>query len=133
MRIALAIVMTITQLAGPWLCCCGPVRAWAAVPTHQEGGCPHCKRECPSPQPAEPERTPPCGPDRCPYGGMQAVFVPADKPEMPVLADLLVPLVVPFPQQVEAASVTVQAVPGLRQLPHLTAADRLFVHHVLRC
>jgi hypothetical protein len=130
MRIALAIVMTITQLAGPWLCCCGPERALAAVPTQHLGGCPHCQHE---PPPNDHERKPPCGPDRCPIGGMQAVFVPADKPESVYAADLLVRLVATLPEPVGVVSESVQSVAGLRDVPHLTAADRLFAHHVLRC
>lgn len=132
MRIVLAIVMAVTQLAGPWLCCCGPEREWAGVPAHEPVGCPHCKPECPL-QPTDHERTPPCGPDRCPFGGMTAVFVPADKPEMLALADLLVSLVVALPQQVDVGSVTLLSAVGLREVPHLTATDRLFAHHVLRC
>jgi hypothetical protein len=131
MRIALVIVMAITQLAGPWLCCCGPERASAGAPIHERSGCPHCQKE--PPPPTDHDRQPPCGPDRCPFGGMTTVFVPADKPEPVFAADLLVPLLVALPQQVEAGSVTAQAVSGLREVPHLTASDRLFAHHVLRC
>jgi hypothetical protein len=144
MRLVLAIVLTVAQLAGPWLCCCGPARVAKAVagpetkappvndPAH--GGCPHCKKEAPTPPP--PSDAPakgPHAPDRCPCGGVLASVVPADKPAVVTADALLVVVSVEPPQAVPLVSVSPPAVAGLRELPHLTTAERLYAHHVLRC
>jgi hypothetical protein len=142
MRLVLAIVLTVAQLAGPWLCCCGPTRLAKAVagsetkappvsdPAH--GGCPHCKKEAPTP----PSDVPPKGPhapDRCPCGGVLASVVPADKPTVATTDSLLVVVSVEPPQAVLLVSVSPLTVAGLRELPHLTTAERLYAHHVLLC
>jgi hypothetical protein len=143
MRLTLAIVMTVAQLAGPWLCCCGSARVAVAVggpvsnappvgePSH--GGCPHCPKDAPTCPPADDTPNAPHVPDRCPCGGVLATAVPADKPSVPTPDRLLVGVSVEPPQPVASAVAAPPAVVGCRELPHLTTADRLFAHHVLRC
>ena len=137
MRVFLAILMTVAQIAGPWLCCCGPVRAAAsqasakAPPPVTDDTCPHCKEHTPPP-PVQP-KDPPKAPDRCPCGGVLVMSAPADKPELPKLDSLLVVVTVEPPQTIPLVSASPRAVCGLREVPHLTAEDRLFAHHVLRC
>lgn len=136
MRLVLAIVLSVAHLAGPWLCCCGPLaKAVAAAPAKKtpapEGGCPHCKPEHPPATPESPKA--PKAPDRCPCCDVKATAVPADKPKLPTADSLLVVVTVESTQPLAVVSVAVRTVPGLRELPHLTTADRLFAHHVLRC
>ena len=57
----------------------------------------------------------------------------ADKPQMPTLDHLLVTITVESVEPVRVESVCVQSLVGLRELPHLSADERLFAHHVLRC
>lgn len=62
---------------------------------------------------------------------MSAVAV---KPDTTPAADgLLVPQVIEPPVSLAFVSLPVAVHPNLRELPHLTTADRLFAHHVLRC
>jgi hypothetical protein len=143
MRLALATLIAVTQLVGPWLCCCGPGRIAAAfdstapaanksVPT-----CPHCagagaeaaEPGWDAPKPAHPL------PDRCPCGGVELVAVPADKGERhaPSVAALLVPVSAEPNAPLPVESFTPADLPGLRGTPHLTTSDRLYVHHALRC
>lgn len=134
MRMLLALLIGLAQVAGPWLCCC--VSARAAVPVVAERPappvevCPHCKSKLP-----EPPAKPASGlPDPCPCGGKAAVepVVPAkpesldpfalDPPAAPAcFAPVLLPLV-PLPPPT-----------GVSDLPFLPPGARLFVHHVLRC
>lgn len=137
MRLLLALVVGLTQVAGPWLCCC--VSACAAVPAAAVRPaappvevCPHCKSKLPAP-PVEPA---PGLPDPCPCGGKAAVepVVPAkpetldpfalDPPAAPVFF-AAVPVPVPLVTHPPAAGVT--------DLPFLPPGARLFVHHALRC
>ncbi len=125
MRVLLAILVGLLQVAGPWLCCCGSARAAtpAAVSKPVET-CPHCR--CQSEPPAEP----PALPDPCPCGGTTVEPAPPAKPE-PVVAVLPdAPAVVPA-----AAGPTAVLPPpaGVSDLPFLPPGTRLFVHHVLRC
>lgn len=146
MRLTLAIVMTVAQLAGPWLCCCGPTRAETPVagpvakappvgdPSH--GGCPHCKKDSPACPPTDDAPKKPHAPDRCPCcpcGGVVATATPADNPSVPTFDTLLVVVSVEPPQPMRSAVAAPPAVFGLREGPLLTTADRLYAHHVLRC
>lgn len=133
MRLVLAIVLSVAYVAGPWLCCCGPLAtATAAAQVKQapapEGGCPHCKSEHPpeSPKPSK-------APERCPCCEVVATAVPADKPQVPSAKSLLVVVTVGPPQPLAVVSAPAGELTGLRELPHMTTADRLFTHHVLRC
>ena len=138
MRLTLAIVMTVAQLAGPWLCCCGPMRAATAVagPVTKvppvDDCCPHCKKESPPPAddtPKKPRVPCPCAP----CCSVLATAVPADKPSVPTFDSLLVVVSVEPPRPMRSVVVAPPAVFGLRELPLLTTADRLYAHHVLRC
>ena len=129
MRVLLAMLVGLAQVAGPWLCCCVQARAAtpaAAAPARVES-CPHCRQKLPEP-PAEPT---PRLPDPCPCGGKAVEPAPPAKPE-PVVAFDLNP-----PAFVGPASAPVAAVPlppvGVSELPILPPGARLFVHHVLRC
>lgn len=142
MRFALALVLSVAHLAGPWLCCCGPLAMAAAprpvpanTPAPEQDSCRHCcpkEHGPPAPVPMpSPKR--PTTPDRCPCCGVMVTALPADKPQAPT-ADALLVIVSSVPSQPFAvASVSAGAVTGLRELPHLTTADRLFAHHVLLC
>ena len=147
-RIALVILIAVVQVAGPWLCCCGPVRLAAGIAGKPEPksvaaapvkkatsyDCPHCKKLESLATPVPTDATPVSSPDQCPCGGVELVAVPAEPP---------VEVAVPFAVAVEpfgfgafsapVVSLAVASVPGLRELPNLTAHDRLFKHHVLRC
>ena len=140
----LAIVLTFAQLAGPWLCCCGPMRVTTAVaglvtkaPPVDNGShvvCPHCKKEVPACPPADDTPKPdPFAPDRCPCGGVMSAAAPADKPSVPTADALLVVVSVEPPRAMIPVPGSSPAVVGLRELPHLTTSDRLYAHHVLRC
>jgi hypothetical protein len=135
MRLVLAIVLSVAHLAGPWLCCCGPLaKAVVVAPartTAPEGGCPHCPSDHP-PAPLESPK-PPKVPARCPCCEVTATALPADKPQVPTADSLLVVVAVEPTQPLAVVSVSLGEVTGLRELPHLTTADRLFAHHVLRC
>ncbi len=139
MRLILAIVMTGAQLSGPWLCCCGPTRGADAVAGPDADappvgdGCPHCKKEAPTCPPTDDKPNAPHVPDRCPCGCVLAMTVPADKPTTPTIDSLLVVVSVELPQTIQSVVVAPLAVVGLRELPLLTTADRLYAHHVLRC
>lgn len=142
MRVGLAILIAVVQLAGPWLCCCGPARVVAAfarsksetLPTPPaKPHCPLCAQSEPKPAPTPDKK--PTPPDRCPCGGAEFVALPVAKAdEFPATdwSQWQTPsfaLVYSF----RVVSVGVAGVPGLRELPHLTTADRLYAHHVLRC
>jgi hypothetical protein len=140
MRLGLAILLTVTQFAAPWLCCCGPLRAVMArhtaekppAPPADDGCCPRCVKHPPAPQPEKHERPPGGCPDRCPLAVM-AVAVPADKPELPAFDALLVPVAVEPTRPLAVVSDSLRQTCRLRELPLLTAEDRLYAHHVLRC
>lgn len=150
MRITLVILIALAQTAGTWLCCCGPARVSKAFATKDvarqapapvqapAGGCPHCKKN-ESPAEADPSPRPEPNPTRmpepCPCGGVEFVAVPMDRP-----ADAKAVWVALALDSAEfesfcspVLSLAVASVPGLRELPLLTAQDRLFAHHVLRC
>jgi hypothetical protein len=144
MRVGLAILIAVVQLAGPWLCCCGPARVVAAfartktetrptppAPPH----CPLCAQSEPNPAPT-PEKKP-VQPDRCPCGGAEFVALPvslakADDGPAVGVPQWEPPSITPL-YSFRVRSVALSGDEGLRELPTLTTADRLYAHHVLRC
>lgn len=154
MRTGLAVLIAVVQVAGSWLCCCGPDRLFAvrsaAVPAHCDepavasaapASCPHCKQSGaaskPAPaKPGQPRKHPPL-PDQCPCGGMKIEAVPV---AVAVTAEQVLSgpaLPAPFPADV-AAPLTLTAsmgvtLEGVSELPFLPTEDRLFVHHALLC
>ena len=146
MRIALVILIAVVQVAGPWLCCCGPARLVAGITGKSQAkpvvaapvkkttsyDCPHCKKSQLPATPGSGDSTPVPVPDQCPCGGVELVAVPSEPP-----VEVATPVAVePFAFAAFSApviSLAVASVPGLRELPNLTVHDRLFKHHVLRC
>ncbi len=137
MRMFVAILVIVAQLLGPWVCCCyatghaTPLRADTSTPVPPKPKttcCPHCLPELPTtPAPAK-------VPAPCPCWGAQLIAVPADKPDLPSVADgLLVQVATEPPAAWVQLPFDAPAVVGLRELPWLTTADLLFTHHVLRC
>lgn len=140
MRMLLAIVLTVAQLASPWLCCCGPFRpllipdqpAPIAPPVEDNSGCPLCKKEA-AKAAQEQHSEAPKSPDNCPCCAKMSAALLADRPELPAVDTLLVTVSVVPTETIALESVGVQSLVGLRELPLLSAEDRLFTHHVLRC
>ena len=155
MRCVLAVLIAVVQVAGSWLCCCGPdrlfvVRTTQAVPSHCEelavasaapATCPHCKQSKsesqPTPaKPSDPPRKHPPLPDQCPCGGLSIEAVPAvaAATEHESTGPVLPP---PFPAEVYPSiglTATTGVTPGgVSELPFLPAQSRLYAHHVLRC
>ena len=143
MQLVLAILIAVTQVASPWLCCCGPSRI---ASTFQSGTrkqpipakeppvahCPHCAAE--NPTPSDPTSPPkPIPTERCPCGGVEFVAVPPAASAVSFDLDQLVSVVFEFdaPFLIEIAILIEPS--GLRELPFLTTAERLYAHHVLRC
>lgn len=146
MRLVLAIVLSVTHLAGPWLCCCGPLAKAVAAPRQEttqnapmtppaEDECRHCckKERAPEHEPTKQPPKAPKTPDRCPCCQVMAATMPAEQPKVQTADRLLVAVTVELPEPIAVVSVSASAATGLRELPHLTTADRLFAHHVLRC
>ena len=154
MQVVLAILVALVQVAGPWLCCCGPARlfgsAQVSIPAavaqaepEPEPACPHCKaakqtaKSIPAPakqHPCPDDRTP----DRCPCGGVAYQQPPAVVSEAGLdfrfEPSVLVATFLP------AAELLLPGQPagmghsgGVSDLPFLTTEHRLFVHHALRC
>lgn len=143
MRVLQLIVLAVAQLVGPWLCCCGPLAvahapdrpATTAAPVEDHGDCPHCKKDSAKPAQEQPARYPktPKSPDNCPCCALMPVPLPADKSQLLTADALLVAVTVVPPEQIQLESVCLQGLVGLRELPLLSAEERLFAHHVLRC
>jgi hypothetical protein len=144
MRLALVILIALAQTAGTWLCCCGPARVSMAfggttdrrtdvTPVKAPSGCPHCHKDAESP--ADPAPMPAHRPEPCPCGGVEFVAIPADR--LSEVESIGTPVSVEpaalAPLSSPVISLAVASVPGLRELPILTARDRLYAHHVLRC
>ena len=147
MRVVLVSLIVLTQVAGPWLCCCAVAQVSAAmsgtlqakpadtVPVQPKPPiCPHCKGEPqPAGTPSEPTPASPL-PEQCPCGGYELVAVPIERKATTDEATSFVAepfaLPAPFPPVLSQA---VAERPGLRELPWMTTSDRLFAHHVLRC
>lgn len=128
MRVLLAMLVGLTQVAGPWLCVCGPARATTAAPVAPVERCPLC--DCtPSTPPTD---QPPGLPAPCPCGGkVLAPVGPAKQPDA-LAAFALDPPAVAFAAAGPAA-IVVPSAAGVNELPFLPPGTRLFVHHVLRC
>lgn len=133
MRVLLALLIGLAQVAGPWLCCCVPARAVPVVaerPAPPVEACPHCKAKLP-----EPPAKPASGlPDPCPCGGAAAFepVVPAKAESLDLFA--LDPLVAPaFFAAVPLPLVVSPPAAGVCDLPFLPPGTRLYVHHALRC
>ncbi len=126
MRVLLAMLVGLAQVAGPWLCCCVTARAASPAAVQPVEACPHCR--CKSEPPANPA---PQLPDPCPCGGKAMEPAPPAKPEAATAAlpDLL-PAVAP-----PAGPVAALALPpvGVSELSFLPPGTRQFVHHVLHC
>lgn len=148
MRTLVAILVTVAQVAGPWLCCCGPARAFASAPTATKpvevpaDHCPLCAKAKPTgdaAEPAAPSNPGPTLPGRCPCCATKLADALAFEPSRsfdatpaalgffpPTLAALCPTADVPAPPAIDA-------LPGTSDLPFLTADTRLFTHHALRC
>ena len=151
MRSFLAILIATVQIAGSWLCCCGPERLLARLAHRpvpgmaQLGGdpeptCPNCRkleepRDLPSPSPTDrPKPSQPVLPESCPCGGATIEAAPT---VTPVLERFLLDLQAAG-DSLTTSSVTLDARPlspdrGVYDLPFLPGEARLFVHHALRC
>ena len=127
MRVLLAILVGLAQVAGPWLCCCVTARVATPARVSPVETCPHCAKKLPPPA----EKPAPALPDPCPCGGVVMEPAPPAKPEAATAAlpDLL-PAVAP-----PTGPVVAFALPpvGVSELPFLPPGTRQFVHHVLRC
>ena len=137
MRVLLAILVGVVQVAGPLLCCCLPARL-AAAPVERsapaEPVCPHYRpvKSAEPNAPAERDRSP--LPHHCPCGGksLQAVTPKLIEPSSDLeLTGLVLPSLVLFP--VVQPSPRPVAVAGVSDLPFLSTQTRLFTHHALRC
>ena len=126
MRVLVAMLVGLAQVAGPWLCCCVVPRAVAAAPAACDAdACPCCQTK-----PAEsPAKRSPALP--CPCGGEVVPPAPPAKPELTVTFDRDPPPVC-YPAAGPAIALPVSPA-GLSDLPFLPPGTRLFVHHVLRC
>jgi hypothetical protein len=151
MRVALTILIAVTQLAGPWLCCCGPERIVAAfastkpvvaTPAPVSPTTSHCPlyaktadaKTLPD-SPSAPKPSKPMPPERCPCGGVELLAVlptpTGDTPAFDLDRLVLVAAEVSVPLSVEPLPPVNRT--GLRELPFLTTVERLYAHHVLRC
>ena len=144
MRCPLAVLIAVVQVAGSWLCCCGPDRLvgrpaaeFAAVPVSEPASaCPHCKAAADAPRPERPQPDQTKSPHRCPCGGkaIEAVRPAADTAEL-ARADLLLsaPVLTALDVALPLPAAEVTSAAGLCDLPFLPGEARLFAHHVLRC
>jgi hypothetical protein len=155
-RLTLAIVVTVLQVAGPWLCCCGPLRAFVApvaVPSIAsaasdepgEGTCPHCRRDRAkdhavadaNPTPAQ-KPTKPIAPGRCPCCEIKLLDAVAAQPnrdvdQLTAIAALLPVLLTLNPVADILPAGPTEPLAGTSDLPFLTTEVRLHAHHALRC
>ncbi len=153
MRLVLAILIGLTQVAGPLLCCCVQARLFA-IPSpcctaghRQTADAPEPKCCCrakadPGPDagcgPAHPADTPAGDPDQCPCGCRAGeVILPAVLDPTPTSrAGDLHPAPVFGPLADHPAAITTASatdLSGVTDLPFLSTETRLFAHHVLRC
>jgi hypothetical protein len=138
MRTFAVLLFAIANVAGPWLCCCDPSRLLPALLTTVPGchdeviGCPHCK-ESKEQKPVDPKRG--SAPKPCPCESQAPVEM------MAVEAKNLNPFAVMLALSPAASGDAFVAptieVPGTAtassEWPFLTAYERLFVHHAMRC
>lgn len=138
MHLALAVLVGLAQVAGPWLgsCCCGPATTVAAVTPIEPAACPHC--------PCQPTPTPDDAPVKpCPQGPQPCcvkVPVVADLPVRPAVEwDRLLAVESTVPVLLTPAVPTASAVDlsawaaGRAELPFLPMSVRLYTHHALLC
>lgn len=163
MRLILAIVVTVMQVAGPWLCCCGPARVIAAAPamplpdraTPPAAGCPVCaklsaEKAVSAAVPAKPvrpfegraflagdrDRQSPPLPEPCPCGGVTLeVAAPAVLDPSDSLGEFAAALAFPVlaPLELFVRLVPEPRPPHLSDVPFLPPGVRTRVHHVLHC
>lgn len=151
MRLLLAIAVTVAQVAGPWLCCCGPARLLAAAPAESHApvspasaasGCPFCRHTEPDLTPTARDASPPASPKPglpapCPCGGVSLEAIPPAVADRDAIADATAPFALPalwvLAPDVPIPQVQSANLPGTSDLPFLTTATRLWVHHALRC
>lgn len=158
MRTLFAILMTVAQVAGPWLCCCGPALAFASTPSASRSiespapadeTCPLCAKaksrpagvavETPAPKPSPAHPTAPSPPGRCPCCATKFVDAVATGPTRdadPAVAELAFfppALALLCPTADVPAPPAVADLPGVCDLPFLTTEARLNAHHALRC
>lgn len=151
MRLILAIVVAVTQVAGPWLCCCGPTRAVAVAVKPRKNssdespkplsGCPLCAKLCGgtvvSPAvPVLPIQHPSNLPDPCPCGGVTLdVAAPAVLDPSDSLGEFAASLAFSDPALPEPVVrlVAEPRPPHLSDVPFLPPGERTRVHHVLHC
>lgn len=134
-RLFLAILVAITNAAGPWLCCCAfaativrPLQANShATPVSKQAVCPHCrttnedKTKAPIQKPAEPHHN--CMPGVTPV--IPAVTSEID--DLPILSfEFWETRSVP---QTVKATVYVH----VRLTPLLTSDERVRMHQVMNC
>ena len=136
MRLCLAILVALTNAAGPWLCCCAfaatvvrPIQAthFANVPASKIAVCPHCrttnddKNKTPIQKPAEPIRH--CMPGVTPV-------IPADNIEVDHLPAMSFAIweTTSITQMVKSTAYV-----HVRLTPLLTTDERVRTHHVMTC
>jgi hypothetical protein len=144
-RVALALLIAVVQVAGSWLCCCGPA-LWLANPTSPVAAshcgepavasadpapCPHCKHSGTESKPSPSPRKHSPMPDQCPCGGMKIESVPPAVTTAEPGATH--PLPAPFPLDLSPLHLAIAATGLVSELPFLPAEGRLYAHHVLRC
>lgn len=149
MKLFLAIVVVLAQVAGPWLCCCAPARLLAgefppakSVPVSEtkepvcHSCCQHLQDQLAGQSSEEPNS--PTAPEPCPCGGISfetvpIIFVDKDAEQRPVKSQpQFHPL---WLSQIPPGKCVSHPnhIPGLRELPNLSTNDKLFAHHVLIC
>jgi len=141
----LAILLIGIQVAGPWLCCCGPLSPsrWVKPKTesaHQEKSgptCPHCRTSEPKAPSDAKDEIPKPHPEKCPYKGACWEALPAsasDSVDSKAFAAF-----VQFNAHTANNLEPLLAIPlaakphGTATLPFLTTEARLYAHHALRC
>jgi len=147
----LAIIVVVVQVAGPWFCCCGPMRDLASVKrtpvVHDSSpavpACPHCKskessttsgdQNLPDTQDSQPSGS---APTQCPYAGEcwdSRFIAPLNLEDHDVSGylitadsvDAFTPLVLVLNHAIDRVRTP--------NLPFLSTEARLFEHHALRC
>lgn len=149
MQVVLAIVVALVQMAGPWLCCCGPSRLFAPTLPIRAGSepasiCSHCSPTGPdvttsahvpgqrSSYPRDPV------PSDCPcadhaYQQAPAVVSESDLGLRPYGETQVVEFVTTAELLPPCLPADIGVIASLSDLPFLSTAHRLFVHHALRC
>jgi hypothetical protein len=128
----LAILISFTQIASPWLCCCSPLIAKTRLQQEQSENNKSCCKHCCHDSAGKPasDQSKPAAPKNCQCLEHSVVSAPqkAIKWDFP-LNDSLPKVSFHSPRYVE----TVIRYVGQRLTPQMTAKDKLYEHHVLRC